>query len=706
MNKHRVSASICLYFTLLAALPATVVGEATPAPTVMVIPDTLCPLGSPTEIDGHRRLALIVGVGDYQSADVIDLRGPPNDARQVYDLLTGALGQGYGFPPENVCLLIDEQATMANLRTAFEGVLVQGARMSKDDVALFYYAGHGSQVRDRNGDEADHCDETLLLHDARTGAGQSRVADLIDDEFNAMLGRLHGKTSNIIVILDSCNSGTATRGRSEWVARWQDPDDPAAACPSGLGSDTGTRSGWQPAAMPGLVTFTAASDGTLALERNGRGLFTTALIGVLTQGVDRPLTYAQVARQVPPLVAAGGYQIPYFQGDLGRPIFDVEGRRRPFGWDVTAVGETVELSGAPLPGMGQGAELRVYDGAITGSAAHDPAKAKATLVVTASTDINARASVSAKLVDAPAIALGDLAILVRPSDQALRIKVRLRPESESGGVAKARANKLRELIEKDNEAAMLVELVAEGDSFELSIANGRLVLRGPENNIRNDYRNDSEVPESLWRHARLQALLKLRGEGGADFVDHQTLQARLVLAKKQTSDALGEWKQAQPNSEQAMLQGYRWNLEVTLAKESNKPLLVGAIILSSDGGSFGLPCDGRAIRLQPGERITFDAERKSAGCGETFMAQPPLNTQDHVIVFGTQETNPVPWHLMTENAHTRGERGRGGPLYHALDRYMRPGMRGQGRVAGEEIEETTWTMSSVTMRVRKAEKVK
>ena len=83
-----------------------------------------------------------------------------------------------------------------------------------------------------------------------------------------------------------------------------------------------------------------------------------------------------------------------------------------------------------------------------------------------------------------------------------------------------------------------------------------------------------------------------------------------------------------------------------------------------------------------------------------------LDTQEHVIVFNIQETNPVPWHLMTEDAHTRSEGGRGGPLYHALDRYVRPGMRGQGRVTDEEVGETTWTMSSITMRVRKAEKVK
>ena len=44
----------------------------------------------------------------------------------------------------------------------------------------------------------------------------------------------------------------------------------------------------------------------------------------------------------------------------------------------------IELSGVPLPGMGKGAELRIYDGAVTGSAARDPSNAKATVIVTES----------------------------------------------------------------------------------------------------------------------------------------------------------------------------------------------------------------------------------------------------------------------------------------------------------------------------------
>jgi hypothetical protein len=277
---------------------------------ISAAPD-LCPMGDPRDSNGERRLALVVGVGDYKSARISDLKGPPNDAQQMYDLLTGVKGQGYGFPKENVCLLVNAAATTEKVKSAFDRVLVQGARKGKNDVAVFYYAGHGSQIKDLNGDEADQCDETFLLHDARTGQGEQRIGDLVDDAFHEMLSRLHEKTRRAIVILDSCNSGTATRGPSGLVARWQDPDNPIQACPKVSTPESRLESTWKPQAMPGLVAFTAASDGTSALEVGGQGIFTGALVEVLAQGTDTPLTYAQVSRQVPPLVRAGQSHLNY-----------------------------------------------------------------------------------------------------------------------------------------------------------------------------------------------------------------------------------------------------------------------------------------------------------------------------------------------------------------------------------------------------------
>ena len=221
METSRISVllSFCMSVAL-ATLPLAACSDDSAGPDARVSDvASACPTGEATETDGHRRLALIVGVGDYEASRVPDLPGPPNDARRMYDLLTGEI---FGFPRENVCLLVNEDATTAAVKTAFDNVLVNRADAS--DIAVFFYAGHGSQTRDINGDELDFQDETFLFHDARTGSGDDRIHDMRDDEFNEMLSRLHAKTENVTVILDSCNSGTATRDGSGLLARFFEPD--------------------------------------------------------------------------------------------------------------------------------------------------------------------------------------------------------------------------------------------------------------------------------------------------------------------------------------------------------------------------------------------------------------------------------------------------------------------------------------------------
>lgn len=647
-----------------------------------------CNLGEPVETDGYRRLALIVAVGQYKSDQIPDLEGPTNDARRIYELLTGK--NGYGFPQENVCMLFDEEATTNRFKEKFDQSLIDRAR--KRDVAVFYYAGHGSQARDTNRDEPDEQDETFLLHDARTdGAAGTRISDLRDDELNGLLVRLHEKTHNITVILDSCNSGTATRGDAgTMVARFVEPapDVPAEVDAPG---DSGGE--WAPESLPGLVVFTAASDGTQALEESGHGIFTDAVYQVLSRTSPTPLTFTQAARQIPALVAARSYQIPYFQGDLSGPVFGNTARTQPMGWEVIATGPPIKLGGPPMPGLGRGAELRIYDGAATGVDTRDPAKAKATVIVDDMTGLNATAHASASRPGSPKIVAGDLAIPVRPADEFLRIKMRIKPPREPGGVPVNRANLLRKAIAQDPETKMLVELTTGAGDFELGLSSdGALQLRGPENRVRNTFIRDEDVVQSLWQHARQKALLQLQGEGGDEFTDGQTLQVQLRPAAKQDQCSRGTWEQAKPNQEQVIPLCLRWNVHAALAENAPTPLLVGGVILSTDGSSFGIPNDGRKVLLRPGQEVTFTATN------ETFRGTPPLDVRDHVMVFGTKEKNPVAWHLLTSPARTRAAGPPKSALSGALDRYL-TGTRGTAREEENAEEDSTWTLSLLPMRV-------
>jgi hypothetical protein len=446
-----------------------------------------------------------------------------------------------------------------------------------------------------------------------------------------------------------------------------------------------------------MVELSAPTDGNAALEMNGRGVFTDALISVLSQVGERPLTYAQLARLAPPLIASRSPQIPYFHGDLSGEVFGNVSRTHPVAWEVVKPGPPIELAGPPLPGIDVGAEFRIYDGAIEGAATRDPGKAKATVVMTKLTGLNGEAVLSVRTPGAADLEPGDLAVLARPGDRLLKLSVRLKPAGEPGGLPADRQKRLRDLFAADTEAKLLVELTNDAGDFELSVdSDDRLVLRGPENRTRNIYETDEQVPRSVWQHARQRGLLALRGEGGGDFQDNSTLLARLVPADKQSKCATGVWEQAAPNKEQAVPLCHAFNLQVELSESAPAPLLIGALVLSTDGGIYALPADDRKVRLQPGEATTFNHR------GETFQGQPPLDVRDTILVFGTQESNPVQWSRFTETASVRGAAvasGEGSSLYHALDRYFRPGTRAAVPLAEGPAELTTWTLSSVNMRV-------
>ncbi|MGC3974874.1 MAG: caspase family protein [Nitrospira sp.] len=141
--------------------------------------------------------ALLIGINRYQVLPT--LNGSLNDIETMRQVLTTR----WGFQPQQITMLTDQAATRAGILAAFER-LVQETRPS--DVVYVHYSGHGSQVEDLNGDETDdHLDETLVPHDGRTPT----VPDITDDELEAIVSRL--KARSILIVLDSCHSGTATR---------------------------------------------------------------------------------------------------------------------------------------------------------------------------------------------------------------------------------------------------------------------------------------------------------------------------------------------------------------------------------------------------------------------------------------------------------------------------------------------------------------
>lgn len=94
-------------------------------------------------------------------------------------------------------VLLTKKATRAAL---LSGLRATARQLASGDLFFLSYSGHGGQVPDVNGDEADGKDETWCLYDGQ----------LIDDELYFELSQFAAGV-RILVLSDSCHSGTVTR---------------------------------------------------------------------------------------------------------------------------------------------------------------------------------------------------------------------------------------------------------------------------------------------------------------------------------------------------------------------------------------------------------------------------------------------------------------------------------------------------------------
>src|SRR3990172_4884819 len=93
--------------------------------------------------------ALIVGINKYRLSGA-DLQGCVNDVTNIRYILIKYLG----FKVKDIRALVDARATKKGIMDRLEW-LVRDAKAG--DRLLFHFSGHGSQIRDRDGDELkDH----------------------------------------------------------------------------------------------------------------------------------------------------------------------------------------------------------------------------------------------------------------------------------------------------------------------------------------------------------------------------------------------------------------------------------------------------------------------------------------------------------------------------------------------------------------------
>lgn len=154
-----------------------------------------------------RKLALLVGINQY-SGIIGALKGCVTDVQLQQELLV----HRFGFNPQDILTLTDQQATRKGILTAFEEHLIKQAKPG--DVVVFHFSGHGSRVIDPDRDQPDGLNSTLVPIDSKLPEGYPITGGVVSDIMGHTLFLLMSalKTENVTVVLDSCHSGGGTRG--------------------------------------------------------------------------------------------------------------------------------------------------------------------------------------------------------------------------------------------------------------------------------------------------------------------------------------------------------------------------------------------------------------------------------------------------------------------------------------------------------------
>jgi hypothetical protein len=223
---------------------------------------------------GDGRVALVIGNAAYEEAP---LRNPVNDARAMAKRLFEL-----GFKVTKL-----EDATrneMERAIAAFEGSL------GPEKTGLFYYAGHGIQVRGRN---------YLIPIDAGLKSERSARFEAVDVG-SVTEAMEYAKSKVNLVILDACRNNPFER-------RWRGQGRGLAAVDAARGT---------------LIAY-ATAPGSVAADGDGEnGLYTESLLTVLqTPGLSVEEVFKQVRAEVDKV--SGGAQTPWESSSLtGSFIFN------------------------------------------------------------------------------------------------------------------------------------------------------------------------------------------------------------------------------------------------------------------------------------------------------------------------------------------------------------------------------------------------
>ncbi len=233
--------------------------------------------------DPGKRVALVIGNSAYENANPL-----PNPTRDATAIATALKGLGFE-------VLEGQDLNLATMQGKLKDFAQKAATA---DVALFYYAGHGMQVGDKN---------YLIPTDAALKEATAVDFELIDVN-TSVLQYLGGDDRTGIIILDACRDNPLSRSFSRSFGKTRSGTVAQGMAP--MSADEG-----------GLIIAFATAPGDVAEDGEGQNSpFTTALVKhMATPGIELEQMMKRVKKDV--YLATNKRQQPWVNSALRDEIF-------------------------------------------------------------------------------------------------------------------------------------------------------------------------------------------------------------------------------------------------------------------------------------------------------------------------------------------------------------------------------------------------
>ncbi len=611
--------------------------------------------------------ALIIAIGDYPTKGGWSSISSTNDVPLIKNAL---LNQG--FKDENITTIIDAQATKNGI---VDAITTLQNKIKKGDIVVFHYSGHGQQIFDDNGDEVDGLDEALVPYDAFVKYTHNYKGEnhLRDDELGNIIANFRNKLGNqgqLLLTLDSCHSGSATRGAktrggqaalvpSEWKAHSQNEIN--------IGSGLLERTQVKDDAAP-FVMISGASADELNYEYNGVGSLSYAFSKSMNE-LGNDFTYRQLFSSIASnMNGIAPKQRPTIEGDIDYKLFKGDYVKQQDYFEVTKVlrsNSVLNINGGQVNRIFKNTTVFVLpSGSSKVEESKILAKGKVTMSKFGESIIVLETSLKDDnpksywvFIDQPSF--GEIGVNVYLDASVTDLTVK---NSISEFLQK---NQLGEIVEEINLADLIIDkkgatyalsyTKGEDEFAELSASRGDMI-----DEIRTkifNYAQGSYLKNLSFKDENYAFEFKLLPIG----YDYETGMVEELLSENDFINASGIFA-VKPEEDFVVLE---------ITNKSKKQLYISIVEINTAGeiNSF-FPNDGCTLnnnerRLSPGQTMVFKDCVYSFGPPyerlilKGFASEQPLNFQSTVSTRGTRSSNqnPLETFLQTTYEQSRGGSG-------------------------------------------------